>query len=338
MTKRKRVLSGVQPTGDLHIGNYLGAIKQWVAKQSELDAFYCVVDLHAITTPYDVQALAENTRRIAAFYFACGINLEESTVFVQSHVKAHSELAWLLNGVTSIGWLYRMTQFKDKSAKIGSDMSLAGLLNYPVLMAADILLYQAEAVPVGDDQRQHIELTRDIAERFNTTFGQTFTVPEPMIPPDGARIMGFDNPAIKMSKSVKDSQYHAVYLLDSPDDIKRKIMKSVTDSSATPEIRFSDDPLRAGVNNLLTVYQAFTDKTKAEVEADFATARGYGDLKKAVVEVVTESLGDIQSRYHQYMDDRAYLDRTLADGAEKASSVAEETVRLAKERMGFLLV
>lgn len=331
--KRKRVLSGVQPSGNLTIGNYLGAIKQWVAKQDELDAFYCVVDLHAITVPYDASELADKTRQVAAFYLACGITLEKSTIFVQSHVKAHSELAWLLNAVTSLGWLNRMTQFKDKSAKYSGDAVLAGLLNYPILMAADILLYQAEAVPVGDDQRQHIELTRDIAQRFNMLYGDTFTLPEPMIPPDGARIMGLDNPLAKMSKSQTDSQYHAVYLLDKPDEVKKKVMRAVTDSYG--EVRFSDEPERAGVNNLLTIYQAFTDKTKAEVEADFV-GKQYGDLKKTVVEVINESLAPIQANYDALMNEADYLDQVLAEGAARACAVADRTLALVKERMGFL--
>jgi tryptophanyl-tRNA synthetase len=337
MSAKIRVLSGVQPSGTLTIGNYLGALKQWVAKQEELDAFYCVVDLHAITVPYDPAELAFKTRQVAAFYLACGLNLTDSTVFVQSHVSAHAELAWLLNGVTSLGWLNRMTQFKDKSLRYGSDSVLAGLLNYPILMAADILLYQAQAVPVGDDQRQHIELTRDIAERFNQHYGPTFTIPEAMIPPQGARVMGLDDPSAKMSKSKTDSQYHAVYLLDSPDEVKKKVMKAVTDSASAPEIRFSDDPAKAGLNNLLGIYQAFTDKSRAEVEADFASARGYGDVKKAVVEVINAALAPIQQEYHALMNEAGYLDRVLAEGAAKARSIADVTLRMVKERMGFVV-
>lgn len=333
--KRIRVLSGVQPSGNLTIGNYLGAIKQWVKRQNELEAFYCVVDLHAITVPYDVGELAHKTREIAAFYLACGLELDQSTVFVQSHVPAHSQMAWLLNNIASLGWLYRMTQFKDKSSKFEGETILAGLLNYPVLMAGDILLYQAQAVPVGDDQRQHIELTRDIAQRFNAQYGETFVIPEPMIPPEGARIMGLDNPTAKMSKSEKDSQLHAIYLLDSPDEVKRKVMRAVTDSGK--EIHFSSDPERSGVNNLLTIYQGFTDKTRAEVEADFADARGYGDLKKGVVEVVNDALAKIQERYNHLMSESGYIDDVLASGAEKAGAIAEATLRTTQERMGFLL-
>ncbi len=336
--QRKRVLSGIQPSGDLTIGNYLGAIKHWVARQAELDAFYCVVDLHAITVPYDAASLAQKTREVAAFYLACGINLDESTIFVQSHVPAHSELSWLLNCITGLGQLQRMTQFKDKSGKYEQEAIGAGLLNYPILMAADILLYQAEYVPVGDDQRQHIELTRDLAQRFNSMFGNVFTIPKPMIPPDGARIMGLDDPLAKMSKSQTDSQYHAVYLLDPPDVVKKKVMRSVTDSLNPPQISFSDDPERAGVKNLLTIYQAVTDKPKAEVEADFANARGYGDLKKAVVDVLNETLEPIQSEYHRLMNEAGYLDEVLARGATKAAAIADHTLEQARRHMGFLTV
>jgi tryptophanyl-tRNA synthetase len=321
----------------LTIGNYLGAIKQWVAKQDELEALYCVVDLHAITVPYEPGDLVAKTREVAAYYLACGITLDKSTIFIQSHVTAHAELAWLLNCITSLGWLNRMTQFKDKAAKYGADSSYAGLLTYPVLMAADILLYQAQFVPVGDDQRQHIELTRDIAGRFNQTFGQTFTIPEAMIPPQGARIMGLDNPLAKMSKSQTDSQLHAVYLADGPDEVKKKLMKAVTDSSATPQIAFSDAPERAGVNNLLSIYQGFTDKSREAVLADFAHARGYGDLKKAVVEVINDKLAPIQDQYGRLMNEAGYLDQVLAEGAAKARAIADQTLRTAKQNMGFLL-
>src|SRR5947209_1248868 len=291
-----RVLSGIQPSGHLTIGNYLGALKQWVAVQDKYQCFFCVVDLHAITLPQDPRALCEGTREVAAIYLASGIDLSKSTVFVQSHVPAHAELAWILGCMTPMGWLNRMTQFKDKSAKQQADVINAGLFTYPVLMAADILLYQADAVPVGDDQSQHLELTRDLAQRFNFQYGETFTLPETMHPEVGARIMGLDTPNAKMSKS-ESSEYHAVFLLDPPDKIKKKIMRAVTDSGS--DIRFSDDPERAGVNNLLTIYGAFTGQSKAEVEAHFAGSRGYGDLKKGVVEAVVEGLRPIQARYHE---------------------------------------
>jgi tryptophanyl-tRNA synthetase len=333
--QKSRVLSGIQPSGNLTIGNYLGAIKQWVDRQDSLDAFYCVVDMHAITVPHNPEELHQKTREVAALYIASGLDPQQNTLFVQSHVTAHAELSWLLTCITSLGWLYRMTQFKDKSQKFGEeDAILAGLLNYPVLMAADILLYQAQKVPVGEDQRQHIELTRDIAQRFNHQFGETFTVPEAMIPPQGAKIMGLDTPTAKMSKSNTDSQYHAVFMLDDPKTITKKIKRAVTDSGS--DILFSDDPEKAGVNNLLTIYQAFTDKSKEQVEADFSGKR-YGDLKTTVAEVVVESLAPLQQRYHDLMNESGYIDEVLANGAAKAREVADHTLRLAKERMGFVL-
>lgn len=329
--KRYRVLSGIQPSGNLTIGNYIGAIRQWVAHQHEFDAFYCVVDLHAITVPYTPSELSAKSREVAALYVACGLDTS-ATIFIQSHVRAHSELAWLLGCVTPLGWLYRMTQFKDKSAKEQSDSVLSGLLNYPVLMAADILLYQAELVPVGDDQKQHIELTRDIAQRFNHLFGDTFVLPDPFIPPEGARIMGLDDPIAKMSKSTH-AQGHAVYLLDSPDKAQKKIMRAVTDSGS--EIRFSDDPLKAGVNNLLTIYHSITGESKEHIEAHF-DGQGYGMLKKTVAEAVVETLKPIQARYHELTSASGFIDHLLAQGAERANAVAEVTLKKVRQSMGFL--
>lgn len=329
----KRVLSGIQPSGNPTIGNYIGAISQWVTYQDEFDAYYCVVDLHAITVPYDTQSLADKTREVAAWYIAAGLDPDRNVIFVQSHVKAHSELAWLLTCNAPLGWLYRMTQFKDKSAKQQEESISNGLLSYPVLMAADILLYQAELVPVGDDQRQHIEFTRDLVQRFNHLYGETFTIPDGMFPKAGARIMGLDDPLAKMSKS-SDAAGHAVFLLDDPDDIRKKIMRAVTDSGR--DILFSDDPEKAGVNNLLTIYQAFTGQSQEEIEAHFANARGYGDLKKEVAEVVVESLRPIQERYRELTDDVRYIDDILAQGAEKARAVANDTLKTAQEHMGFL--
>lgn len=331
--KQKRVLSGVQPSGNLTIGNYIGALKQWSREQHNFESFFCVVDLHAITVPYDPQELRDKTREVAALYLACGIDPDVSTVFVQSHVPAHSELTWLLNCVTPVGWLNRMTQFKDKAAKQQAESVSTGLLSYPVLMAADILLYQADAVPVGDDQRQHLELTRDIAQRFNHLYGETFTIPEAMIPLAGARIKGLDDPTAKMSKSITDSEYHAVYLLDPPDRVKKKIMRAVTDSGR--EIEFSDDPGRAGVNNLLEIFAAFTDMERDAVLAYFANARGYGDLKKAVVDVVNAALAPIQQRYTELTGEAGYIEGLLARGAERAAEVANETLARAYEHMGF---
>lgn len=331
-SKQPRVLSGIQPSGNLTIGNYLGALKQWVAVQHDYDSFYCVVDLHAITTPQAPQELRQKTRESAAIYIAAGIDPDISTIFVQSQIPAHAELAWMLTCLAPLGWLHRMTQFKDKSAKQAQESIGAGLLNYPTLMAADILLYHADLVPVGDDQRQHLEITRDLAQRFNHLYGDTFTIPEVMTPKAGARIMGLDNPTAKMSKS-EDSENHAVFLLDSLPRIRRKIMRAVTDSHR--EIRFSSDPERAGVNNLLTIYQAITHETADEIEACFA-GKGYGDLKKAVAEAVMATLEPLQARYHELMNEAGYLDAVLKMGRDKASAVAEATLKLAKERMGFL--
>lgn len=331
---RKRVLSGIQPSGNLTIGNYLGALKQWVAEQNNFDCYFCVVDLHAITVPQDPEILRQKTREVAAIYIAAGIDPDLATIFIQSQVPAHAELAWILTCMAPLGWLYRMTQFKDKSSKYGQESVGAGLLNYPTLMAADILIYHANQVPVGDDQRQHLEYTRDLAQRFNHHYGETFTVPEAMIPKAGARIMGLDNPLAKMSKS-EDSEYHAIYLLDPADRVKKKVMRSVTDSGN--EIRFSNDEEKAGVNNLLSIYQTLQGGSNEEVEAHFAAARGYGDLKKAVVEAVNETLAPLQKRYYGIMNDPGELDRILKIGAEKASDIANETVTKVKERVGFII-
>ncbi|NDJ77201.1 MAG: tryptophan--tRNA ligase [Chloroflexi bacterium] len=332
--KRQRVLSGVQPSGNLTIGNYLGALKQWAREQQHFESFFCVVDLHAITVPHDPQELRDKTREVAALYLACGIDPEVSTVFVQSHVRAHSELTWLLNCITPLGWLQRMTQYKDKSAKQQQDSVSTGLLDYPVLMAADILLYHADAVPVGDDQRQHLELTRDIAQRFNHLFGETLTIPEAMIPLSGARIKALDDPLSKMSKSETGSEYHALYLLDPPNRVKKKLMRAVTDSGR--DIQFSDDPERAGVNNLLELYAALTEQEHTTVEAHFANARGYGDLKKELVEVTNEVLAGIQQKYQALTAEEGYIDELLARGAERACEVADATLATVRERMGFL--
>ncbi|MCB9456153.1 MAG: tryptophan--tRNA ligase [Anaerolineaceae bacterium] len=329
---KKRVLSGIQPSGNLTIGNYLGALRQWVAEQETFNCYFCVVDLHAITLPQDPAALREKTREVAALYLAVGLDPEKVTIFVQSHVPAHAELNWILSCLSPLGWLYRMTQFKDKSAKQQQDSIGAGLLNYPTLMAADILLYQAHAVPVGDDQRQHLEYTRDLAQRFNSMYGDTFVIPEAMIPKEGARIMGLDSPTAKMSKS-EESDYHAVYLLDPPNRMKKKIMRAVTDSGS--EITFNDDLARAGVNNLLTIYQATTGETKEAIEAHFA-GKGYGDLKKAVAEVVMAKLEPVQTEYNRIVGESGYLDSILAQGAERASEMAEKTLAQVKERVGFL--
>lgn len=330
---KKRVLSGIQPSGNLTIGNYLGALTQWVREQNRYESYFCVVDMHAITVPQDPTTLRAKTREVAALYLACGIDPEVATIFVQSHVPAHAELAWILNCFTPIGWLQRMTQFKDKAAKQQAESVSTGLFGYPVLMAADILLYQAHVVPVGDDQRQHLELTRDVAQRFNHLFGETFVIPEPMIRESGARIMGLDEPTKKMSKSEVDSQYHAVYLLDDLKLARKKIMRAKTDLYA--EIRFSDDPERAGVNNLLQIYAAITGDAPDAIEAHFA-GKGYGALKTEVADLVVEMLEPIQSRYRELTADPAYLDHVLAVGAQRAAKVANQTLKLVKDRVGFL--
>ncbi len=330
---KPRILSGIQPSGNLTIGNYLGALKQWVIEQDDYDCFFCVVDLHALTVPQNPEHLRAKTREVAALYMAAGIDPEKSTIFVQSHVAAHSELAWILTCFAPLGWLNRMTQFKDKAAKQQQDSIGAGLLNYPTLMAADILLYQANAVPVGDDQRQHLEFTRDLAQRFNAMYGETFTIPDAMIPKAGARVMGFDNPLAKMSKS-EDSQYHATYLLDTPSKIKKTIMRAVTDTGR--DIVFSDDVEKAGINNLLIIYQAVTGQSNHEIEREFA-GKGYGDLKKAVVEQVTNVLMPLQEKYRAIVADEKYLDDILLQGANRARAVAENTLKVAKERIGLVV-
>ncbi len=330
---KKIVFSGVQPSGDPQLGNYLGAFKGWVAKQSDKTNYFCVVDLHALTVAPDPIELKKQTRELAEILFACGIDAEKSTLFVQSHVTAHAESCWLLNCVTPVGWLERMTQFKDKSE--GKERVSAGLLDYPVLMAGDILLYGTEEVPVGEDQKQHVELARDISERFNRIYGETFVVPNPVIPASGGRVMGLNDPSIKMSKSYSHIRGHAVRMLDDPKEIERSFMRAVTDSGN--EICFSDHPEKAGVNNLLEIYKVITDNSEDSIEKEFASARGYGDLKKAVAEVVIEELRPIREKYQNLMSDVEELDRLLAIGAEHASEVSQLKLDEMKEKMGLTL-
>lgn len=330
-SRRPRVLSGIQPSGHLHLGNYLGAVKRWAQVQDDKECLYCIVDLHAITVEQEPEKLRHQTRSTAAMLLAAGIDPQRATLFVQSHVRAHAECCWIFTCITPLGWLERMTQFKTKSRSQQSVQ--AGLLTYPVLQAADILLYDADEVPVGDDQRQHLELSRDIAQRFNHLYGETFVVPKAVVPEAGARVMGLDDPANKMSKSQSHVRGHAVRLEDSDDEIRRALRRAVTDSGR--EIRFSDDPERAGVNNLLTIYQAITDKSREAVEADFAEARGYGDLKKTVAEVVIEEIRPVREEYQHLMKDPAELDRQLGVGAERARALAETKVAAVKEKVGF---
>ena len=330
---RRRVFSGVQPSGDPQLGNYIGAFKGWVERQDEKENFFCVVDLHSITVEIDPDDLRRQTRELAAILFACGLDPAKSALFIQSHVSAHAEACWILNCVTPVGWLERMTQFKEKAA--GRESVSTGLLDYPVLMACDILLYDADEVPVGDDQRQHVELSRDIAMRFNRIYGDTFVVPRAVIPETGARVMGLNDPNVKMSKSFAHVRGHAIRILDEPKEIERSIMRAVTDSGS--EIAFSDDPNKAGVNNLLGIYKAIAGGTNAQVERDFADARGYGDLKRRVAETVVNELAPIRERYYELMDDVAELDRLLAAGADRARAVSEPKLDEMKRRVGFVL-
>ena len=333
MNEKNTVFSGVQPSGDPQLGNYLGAFKGWVERQEEKDNYFCVVDLHALTVTPDPIELRRQTRELAAILFACGIDPDKSTLFVQSHVSSHAESCWLLNCVTPIGWLERMTQFKDKSK--GQERVSTGLLDYPVLMAGDILLYDAQEVPVGEDQKQHVELARDIAERFNRIYGETFVIPEPVIPEIGGRVMGLNDPNVKMSKSFSHIRGHAIRMLDDPKEIERSFMRAVTDSSN--EIRFSDDPEKAGVNNLLGIYKVITGRPEESVERDFYDARGYGDLKKAVAEVVIDELSPIREKYNQLINDVEELDRLLSIGAEQARTISEQKLRVMKEKMGLIV-
>jgi tryptophanyl-tRNA synthetase len=324
---KARVLSGVQPSGNLHIGNYLGALANWVKIQYDYESIFCVVDLHAITTYQNPGDLRAKIRELTGLFLAVGIDPKHSRIVVQSSVPAHTELAWMLTCVTPMGWLERMTQFKAKAAaqeSIGD-----GLFQYPVLMAADILLYQAAIVPVGEDQMQHLELARDIAQRFNSLYGDTFTVPATKLPAVGARVMGFDDPTSKMSKSAQGSG-HAVAMLDSADRIRKTIMRATTDSS--PAVDF--ETMGPGVANLLSVYQAFSDLTNEQMRAHFAGMR-YGDLKKQVAEMVISKLEPIQRRYQQIAADPAYVDRVLREGVEAVSPIANSTVELVKRRMGL---
>lgn len=329
---RPRVLSGMQPTSDsLHLGNYLGALLQWVDLQDTHDAFYCVVDLHAITVEVDPALLRERTRRTAAQFLAAGVDPARSTLFVQSHIAEHAELAWVLGCLTGFGEAGRMTQFKDKSGRQGADRTTVGLFTYPVLMAADILLYAADQVPVGEDQRQHLELTRDLAGRFNTRFGPLLTVPEPYILRSGAKILDLADPTAKMSKS-SASQAGVIDLLDDPAVVAKRIRSAVTDTGR--EVRY-DPVAKPGVSNLLTVLGALSGRSLADLEHDYA-GRGYGDLKADVAEVVAAALNPFRERALSYLQNPAALDDVLAAGADKARAVAADTLARVYDRVGFL--
>ena len=329
---KQRVLSGVQPTGNLHIGNYLGAIRNWVEGQKEYDNFFCVVDLHAITVPHNPATLATDTYTIAALYLACGIDLNYSTIFVQSHISAHSELTWFLNCITPLNWLTDMIQFKEKAIKQGENVG-TGLLDYPVLMAADILLYNADKVPVGEDQKQHLELTRDIAVRFNHQFGQGETIlklPNPLIRKEGARVMSLTDGTSKMSKS-DPSELSRINLLDPPDVITKKIKRCKTD--AVKGLEF-DNPERPECNNLLTLYGLFSDKTKEEVITE-CQDMGWGKFKPLLTEATIAALTPIQTKYKAVMDDKGYLESVLAEGKEKAGAIANQTLEKVKKALGY---
>ncbi|MEU3347461.1 tryptophan--tRNA ligase [Streptomyces sp. NPDC006700] len=331
-TDRPRVLSGIQPTaGSFHLGNYLGAVRQWVDLQESHDAFYMVVDLHAITVPQDPAELRANTRLAAAQLLAAGLDPARCTLFVQSHVPEHAQLAWVMNCLTGFGEAGRMTQFKDKSLKQGTDRTTVGLFTYPILQVADILLYQANEVPVGEDQRQHIELTRDLAERFNGRFGQTFTVPDAYILKETAKIYDLQDPTIKMSKSASTPK-GLINLLDDPKATAKKVKSAVTDTDTV--IRY-DPETKAGVSNLLTIYSTLTGAGIGELEEKYA-GKGYGALKTELAEVMVEFVTPFRERTQQYLDDPETLDSILAKGAEKARAVAAETLSQAYDRVGFL--
>lgn len=326
---KKRIFSGIQPSGILTIGNYLGALKNWVGLQEDYECIYCVVNMHAITVRQVPADLRRHTYEALAVYLAAGIDPKKSTIFVQSHVPAHAELAWVLNCNTMFGELSRMTQFKDKSAKHGNNIN-AGLFTYPTLMAADILLYQAALVPVGQDQKQHVELTRDIAERFNALYGDTFTVPEAYIPETGKKIMSLLDPAKKMSKSDENAGAY-VAILDGRDDIIRKFRRAVTDSDS--DVRFADG--KDGICNLMNIYSAITGKENDEIEREFE-GKGYGDFKLAVGEAVADALSPLQNEYARLIADKAYLEQIMREGAETASSIARKTMRKVYKKTGFV--
>ncbi len=325
---KRRVFSGIQPTGKIHIGNYLGAIRQWVALQREFESIFCIVDLHAITTPQGPVELKSKIREVAGILFAAGIDPRLSSVFVQSRVSAHAELAWILNCFIPMGWLRRMTQFKEKEETEEAPVSV-GLFDYPVLMAADILLYDTDIVPVGDDQLQHVELARDVAQRFNSIYGETFRLPEAAVPGAGARIMGLDDPTKKMSKS-DTHPGHAIYLLDPPDDIRAKIMRATTDSLR--EITF--DEKRPGIYNLLVVYELFTSLSRAEIEARYQ-GKGYAEFKEDLAMIVIDSLRPLQSRCRELAADPGYIDSLLTEGEARVRAIAERTLSVVKGKVGL---
>ena len=328
--KKKVMLSGIQPSGDLHLGNYLGAVKNWAELPEQFDCFYFMADLHTLTVRQDPKELRRRSTAQLAQYIACGLDPEKNTLFLQSHVHEHAELGWILNCYTMFGELSRLTQFKDKSAKNADNIN-GGLFTYPALMAADILLYQADFVPVGEDQKQHCELTRDVAIRFNNLYGETFKVPEPYIPKVGARIMSLSNPASKMSKS--DPQ-GCVFLMDKPEELARKFKRAVTDSDTERCVRFAPEN-KPGVANLMQIYSSVTGRSFDEIEAEF-DGKGYGVFKPAVGEAVIETLRPIREEAERMIADKAYLQQVYTDGAQKASFVARKTLRKVYKKIGLV--
>ena len=327
---KKTLLSGIQPSGNLHLGNYLGAVKNWAALPDEFNCFYFMADLHTLTVRQNPAELRRRSTTQLAQYIACGLDPEKNVLFLQSHVHEHAELGWILNCYTMFGELSRMTQFKDKCAKNADNIN-GGLFTYPSLMAADILLYQADYVPVGEDQKQHCELTRDIANRFNNLYGETFKVPEPYIPKVGARIMSLGNPTSKMSKSDPTG---CVFLMDSPEDIARKFKRAITDSDTERCVRY-DPENKPGVANLMNIYASVTGKSFDEIESEFA-GKGYGVFKPAVGDAVIETLRPIREEAERILADKAYLKQVYTDGAMKASSVARKTLRNVYKRVGLV--
>ena len=330
MDQKKVMLSGIQPSGDLHLGNYLGAIKNWVERTDEFDNYYFMADLHTITVRQTPADLRRRTLEQLALYIACGLDPEKNTLFIQSHVPQHAELGWVLQCYTMFGELSRMTQFKDKSTRHKDNIN-AGLFAYPSLMAADILLYQPDFVPVGEDQKQHCELTRDVAQRFNNIYGETFKVPEPYIPKTGARVMSLNAPDSKMSKSIPEG---CIFMMEKPEDIQRKFKRAITDSDTENCVRF--DPVnKPGVANLMSIYSAVTGKSFEEIEAEFA-GMGYGKFKPAVGDAVIETLAPIREEATRILKDKTYLESVYKAGAEKASYVANKTLRKVYKKVGFV--
>ncbi len=332
VSKKPVVFSGVQPSGELSIGNYMGALRQWVKMQDEYDCLFCIVDLHAITVRQDPATLRKATLDTLALYLACGIDPAKSTIFVQSHVPEHTQLGWVLNCYAYFGELSRMTQFKDKSSRYAENIT-AGLFDYPALMAADILLYQTAQVPVGEDQKQHLELTRDIAHRFNTLYGDIFRIPEPFIPKVGARVMSLLEPTKKMSKS-DDNRNNVIGLLEDPKSVTKKIKRAMTDSAEPPVVRY-DVAEKPGVSNLLDILSGVTGKSISELEAEFE-GKMYGHLKGAVADAVSAMLTELQQRFAVFRADEAYLEQVMREGAEKASARAQATLSSVYQAVGFV--